>query len=143
MSSNQYSIRLATLEDLAGVDALLRASYPALMAPAYDPVILEPALKLMARANPALLACGTYYVAESGALVVGCGGWTREYPGRTDVQPQLAHLRHFGTIRCGRSAVLGARSIAGARRPHALPGCASSNAARVSTVNLSMQRSAF
>jgi N-acetylglutamate synthase-like GNAT family acetyltransferase len=97
MSSNQYIIRVATPEDFPGVDALLRASYPTLMAAAYEPSILEPALRLMARANPRLLACGTYYVAEAGELIVGCGGWTREYPGSTHVQPELAHLRHFGT----------------------------------------------
>ena len=88
--------RLATPDDLAAVDALLRASYPKLMAAAYDEAVLAPALQLMARANPALLACGTYYVAESDGLVVGCGGWTREYPG-ANVVPGLAHLRHFGT----------------------------------------------
>src|SRR5215203_7163569 len=97
MSSNPYSTRLATPNDFAGVGLLLRASYPTLMASAYEPAILEPALELMARANPGLLASGTYYVAEVGDLIAGCGGWTREYPGRTDVQPELAHLRHFGT----------------------------------------------
>jgi predicted N-acetyltransferase YhbS len=97
MSSLQFSTRLATPDDFAGVDALMRASYPALMASAYEPAILAPALKFMARANPKLLGSGTYYVAEAGELIVGSGGWTREYPGRTDVHAELAHLRHFGT----------------------------------------------
>src|SRR5688572_5513313 len=97
MSSNPFSTRLATPNDFAGVDALLRASYPTLLARAYEPAVLAPALELMARANPKLLACGTYYVAETAELIIGCGGWTREYPGSTDVQPELVHLRHFGT----------------------------------------------
>jgi len=68
------------------------------MASAYDPVVLAPALKLMTRANPTLLASGTYYVAEStSGLIVGCGGWTWERPGTTIVEPALGHIRHFGT----------------------------------------------
>ena len=94
----EFSVRVARADDLKPVDELLKASYPALMASAYDPEVLAPALELMTRANPALLASGTYYVAEStSGLIVGCGGWTRERPGTTIVEPALGHIRHFGT----------------------------------------------
>jgi N-acetylglutamate synthase-like GNAT family acetyltransferase len=94
----EFSVRVARSADIKGVDELLKASYPALMASAYDPEVLAPALKLMTRANPTLLVSGTYYVAEStSGLIVGCGGWTRERPGTTIVEPALGHIRHFGT----------------------------------------------
>src|SRR4051812_50213023 len=68
------------------------------MATAYAPELLARALPLMVRPNPALLASGTYHVAETdGGAVVGCGGWTRERPGTREVQPGLAHIRHFAT----------------------------------------------
>ena len=94
----EFSVRVARPEDLKPVDELLKVSYPALMASAYDPEVLAPALKLMTRANPTLLVSGTYYVAEDPAgLVVGCGGWTRERPGTAAVEGALGHIRHFGT----------------------------------------------
>lgn len=93
-----YSVRVATLSDFAGVNALLQASYPILMKPAYDEVLLAPALKLMTRANPALLASGTFYIAEAqDESMVGCGGWTLERPGNDAVEAGLGHIRHFGT----------------------------------------------
>ena len=98
MVANYYAPRVATPDDATAVDALLQASYPTLMASAYDEGLLVPALMLMTKANLSLLASGTYYVAESrGGLVVGCGGWTRERPGTSMVETNLAHVRHFGT----------------------------------------------
>ena len=95
---NDFAARVATLSDAAGVNALLQASYPILMESAYDDVLLAPALKLMTRANPALLTSGTFYIAESrDGLVVGCGGWTLERPGSDSVEAMLGHIRHFGT----------------------------------------------
>ncbi len=92
------SVRAATPADAAGVAAVLEASYPRLMAAAYAPELLARALPLMVRPNPALLASGTYYVAEMDyGAVVGCGGWTRERPGCREVEPGLAHIRHFAT----------------------------------------------
>ena len=91
-------MRVATLSDVAGVGALLQASYPILMGSTYDEVLLAPALKLMTRVNPALLASGTFYVAEArDGLVVGCGGWTLERPGGDAVEAGLGHIRQFGT----------------------------------------------
>jgi N-acetylglutamate synthase-like GNAT family acetyltransferase len=93
-----YVVRVAAPEDAERVGKLLAASYPPLMAGAYDERTLAPALKLMTRANPSLLASGTYYLAESfGHRVVGCGGWTLERPGTAVKEAGLAHIRHFAT----------------------------------------------
>ena len=80
--------------------AVLEASYPRLMAAAYAPELLARALPLMVEPNPALLASDTCYVAEMDyGAAVGCGGWTRERPGCREVEPGLAHIRHFATRR--------------------------------------------
>ena len=93
---SDYEVRVATPEDAGAVDRLLHASYPKLMASFYDGESLVPALKLITKANPSLLACGTYYVAElSRGLLVGCGGWTLERPGTGTLEPQVGHVRHF------------------------------------------------
>lgn len=97
MTAN-FTVRVAMADDAPAVGDLLEASYPALMRDSYEPVVLAAALPAMTRANPILLASGTYYLAETGrGLAVGCGGWSRERPGRGDVEPGLAHLRHFAT----------------------------------------------
>lgn len=98
MAAHAYDTRIATPGDCAAVDALLQASYPVLMAPAYEAALLAPALGLMTKANMALLASGTYYIAESrDGAAVGCGGWTRERPGNGVVAAGVGHMRHFAT----------------------------------------------
>lgn len=96
---NSFSVRVAKPEDLDRVTAVLEASYPALTAAAYDASVMTPeALALMTRAQPALLASGTFYVAETErGTVIGCGGWTEERPHEGGIEPGLAHIRHFGT----------------------------------------------
>ena len=96
--ATQFSLRPATPDDACAVTAMLQASYPVLMAAGYDDAMLALALPLMTRANPTLLASGTFYVAETqdGAFV-GCGGWTFEHPGSGMKELGLAHIRHFGT----------------------------------------------
>ena len=120
MSDFAGVVRVARPEDAAAVTQLLEASYPELLPSAYDAQFLERALPLMTRANPKLLSSGTYYVAENGqGLLVGCGGWTRERPGTTDVEPALGHVRHFGThpgwIRRGVGRAIFGRCEASAR----------------------------
>lgn len=115
-------IRVATPDDADGVTRLLQASYPTLMAPAYPPEMLAPALVLMTRANPALLACGTFFVAEDEAgTIVGCGGWTPGRPGpKTGPDDATTgHVRHFAVhpaaLRRGVGRALIARTIEDAR----------------------------
>lgn len=90
-------VRPAQPEDAVAVTALLQASYPRLMTQAYGPDVLAAALPAMTRANPALLASGTFHVAEQAGDLVGCGGWTAERPGSGEVVPGLGHIRHFAT----------------------------------------------
>jgi N-acetylglutamate synthase-like GNAT family acetyltransferase len=65
------------------------------MANSYDAETLARALPLMTRANPRLLASGTYYVAEVGVEIVGCGGWSPELPGTKTIVEHIGHVRHF------------------------------------------------
>ncbi len=95
--NDHIAVRTAALPDEQGVSNLLQASYPALMRPAYDADVLATALPAMTQANSVLLRSGTYYVAETAAQFVGCGGWSREQPGTGDITDGLGHIRHFAT----------------------------------------------
>ena len=88
-------IRTAAPEDEADVTALFQASYPQLMAEAYEAETLNRSLPLMTRANPELLASGRFYLVEESGLLLGCGGWSPARPGSGQVEPGLGHIRHF------------------------------------------------
>src|SRR5271165_10835 len=89
-------IQIATADDATKVTDVLKVSYQKLMKLAYNDDILRRALPAIARANSKLLDSGTYYVARhSSGLVVGCGGWTAEKPGTTEINPGVGHIRHF------------------------------------------------
>jgi N-acetylglutamate synthase-like GNAT family acetyltransferase len=91
-----FMIRLADPRDGEAVSALLAASYQCLMTGYYEPAVLKAALLIITRANPALLASGTYFCAVDGdGRIVGCGGWTRNAPGNET--SDCGHLRHFAT----------------------------------------------
>jgi N-acetylglutamate synthase-like GNAT family acetyltransferase len=92
----QVQVRVAGRDDAGLISEVLVASYPVLMAGAYDAPLLERALPLMTRANPKMLESGTYYVAEIDGEPVGCGGWTFEEPGSGTLEAGVAHIRHFG-----------------------------------------------
>lgn len=95
--TSSVSIRTATLNDRDGVTSLLNASYPALMRHAYKESVLTAVLPVITVAQTTLLQSGSYYVAETeDGLIVGCGGWTKERPGTSEIRPGLVHIRHFG-----------------------------------------------
>jgi N-acetylglutamate synthase-like GNAT family acetyltransferase len=97
MTSPTLTIRPATRADLAAVDALLAASYPALLKPDYPPSVLVTALPLIARANPRLLASGSYFVVCDAGQVVGAGGWTWAAPHGGVCPRDMGHIRHVVT----------------------------------------------
>ena len=73
----------------------------------YDPHGLDAALPYMSRANPRLLASGTYYVAEIDGVAAGCGGWSVEKPGSGEIiagdRPYPA-FRHASRLMCERAS---------------------------------------
>lgn len=91
-------VRTATPDDMATVSAILAASYPSLMRGAYPDDLLARALPRITSANPALLASGTYYLAEAeDGSAAGCGGWSHRPPEEDRREQGVAHIRHFAT----------------------------------------------
>jgi GNAT superfamily N-acetyltransferase len=81
-------LRVATLDDEAAVDALMKESAAVLFRRFYDERQAASAVRYVAQVDPMLLADGTYFVLESGSEMVACGGWSRRdklYTGSGDV----------------------------------------------------------
>ena len=97
MTTVALSIRHATPADAEVLSALIFASYSTLYRGWYADDLLAAALPLMSKANPHLLASGTYYVAELAGEIAGCGGWTETPPGGGGATPETGHIRHFAT----------------------------------------------
>lgn len=89
-------VRHATRGDLPAVDALFQRSYPRLLKADYPPSVLVTAIQRLARAQPALVTSGTYFVALGPKdEVLGAGGWTPwDAFGNAD---GTGHVRHFAT----------------------------------------------
>jgi N-acetylglutamate synthase-like GNAT family acetyltransferase len=116
-----YSIRTADPSDSDAVSTLLVASYSILFPAHYSSETLRSALPHITKANPQLLASGTYYVAETElGNLVGCGGWTAARPGSGEIVEGEAHIRHFAThpdlVRRGVGANLLARCFSDVRQ---------------------------
>jgi hypothetical protein len=67
-----YQIRIARLPDSDAVSALLVASFSSLLPACYDSDTLGRALPFLTKANPTLLASGSYYVAEEALARQSC-----------------------------------------------------------------------
>ncbi len=95
-------------------------SYPALVKHDYPPSVLVTALPLIARAQPRLLASGTFYVAESQGRILGAGGWSWGGPQGGASPTHMAHVRHVitdhGHVRRGIGRALVGHVIAEATR---------------------------
>ena len=95
---DSLTVRPGRQEDIAPLDALLARSYPRLLAADYPPSVLVTAIPRIARAQPRLVTCGTFFVAAKGTELVGGGGWTRAVPGGAGrSRRHVGHIRHFAT----------------------------------------------
>ena len=117
----EFRIRPATAADIEAVDALLSRAYPLLLKEDYPPSVRVTAIPLLARAQPGLVTCGTYYVADAGTSgIVGAGGWTSHDPFSGAASgSRSGHVRHFATdpgfLRQGVARRLLAQSVEEAR----------------------------
>lgn len=72
-----YRLRLATLEDQLALRDLIARSARELSAGDYTPQQVEGALRGAFGVDTQLIRDGSYFVADAGGQLVGCGGWSR------------------------------------------------------------------
>ena len=70
-------IRLATVEDREMITQLIAQSARFLSREHYDNAQIETAIATVFGVDTDLIEDGTYFVAEIGGEMVGCGGWSR------------------------------------------------------------------
>ena len=71
------ALRIATIDDEAGVQALMTESAAVLFPRYYGAQESESAVRYVAHVDRALLEDGTYYVIEADGELIACGGWSR------------------------------------------------------------------
>lgn len=76
MEQAAFHHRLATLDDLAGLKALMNAAIAELQKPFLDEVQIAASRTIMGL-DTQLIADGTYFVIERDGRLAGCGGWSR------------------------------------------------------------------
>ncbi len=103
----ELTIRPAVPADVPALRALIDASVRGLQAPDYTPAQIESALASVYGVDSRLIADGTYFVAQAGPVVVGCGGWSKrrtlyggdQWTGREDApldpRREAAKIRAF------------------------------------------------
>jgi GNAT superfamily N-acetyltransferase len=70
-------LRLARLDESDAIDSLMKASTRDLFPGWYDAEQTAASVEYVASVDRALLADGTYFVAEADSELVACGGWSR------------------------------------------------------------------
>ena len=73
----QPTLRLADLEDVGAIDALMKASVAAIFPRFYDETQTAASVKYIASVDRMLIKDGTYFVLEADHEIVACGGWSR------------------------------------------------------------------
>lgn len=74
------TLRRATHADIPALVALQESSMRTLGARFYDPQVIECFLAHISTMDVSLIETGTYFVAQSGDVLVGCGGWSSGLP---------------------------------------------------------------
>jgi GNAT superfamily N-acetyltransferase len=70
-------LRLATLNEAAAIEALMKASIRDLFPHFYDAAQTESSVQHVAVVDRMLIEDGTYFVVEADGDLVACGGWSR------------------------------------------------------------------
>ena len=74
---NDYIIRKATLADRSNIQALIEISARGLSQGDYSDEQIEAAIEGIFGVDTDLIRDGTYFVADSSGVLVGCGGWSK------------------------------------------------------------------
>ena len=77
MSPEKWNLRLARMDDVPVLEALIPLSVRSLPGAHYSPAQMEAALGPVFGVDRQLITDGTYFVAEDASQIVGCGGWSR------------------------------------------------------------------
>jgi len=72
-----YNIRLATFEDRSRIQQLIVESARGLSREHYSDAQIEAALATIFGVDSSLIEDDTYFVTETGGMLVGCGGWSK------------------------------------------------------------------
>src|SRR6185436_9356670 len=70
-------LRLATMADIPALEKLIRESVETLSSEFYTTDQIESALSHIFGVDTQLIADGTYFIAESGEMLAGSGGWSK------------------------------------------------------------------
>ena len=73
----QVAIRKAALNDIPVLETLIPESVRVLLGKYHTSAQIEGALGTVFGVDIQLIRDGTYYIAEAGSEIVGCGGWSR------------------------------------------------------------------
>lgn len=115
------TIRLSSDRDETALEYLYAKSFGRLLGADYPDWLMARALPHLSRIQGPL-DLGTYYVAETDdGRLIGAGGWTRKRPGTGEIEPGLAHLRHFAVDPDATRSGVGS-ALFGACRKAAAPG---------------------
>ncbi len=71
------TLRLATIEDVEAIEALMKASTRDLFPRVYSEEQTRSSMEHIAVPDPMLIEDGTYFVIEVDGELVACGGWSR------------------------------------------------------------------
>jgi GNAT superfamily N-acetyltransferase len=77
LENSSYVIRKATLDDRSDIESLIERSARGLSHHDYSEEQIEAAIAGVFGVDTDLIRDGTYFVAESSGLLVGCGGWSK------------------------------------------------------------------
>src|SRR5512142_2345702 len=73
----RFELRKASTADVAQISELISTSVRGLAKGIYDERQIELSIASVFGVDHQLIADGTYFVAESGGRIVGCGGWSK------------------------------------------------------------------
>ena len=77
VTRDQPVLRLASLEDVDAIDALMKASISAIFPRFYNEAQTAASVKYIGSVDRTLVEDGTYFVLEADGEIVACGGWSR------------------------------------------------------------------